>query len=65
MGYGLKDRVVESSREKYSMDREVIEDKIKRWSNQKYSDKGNRSVMHRDKKDGKKDGRKKGEKKGS
>jgi hypothetical protein len=42
--YGLKDRVVEASREKYSMDREVIEDKIKRWSSQKYSDKGNRSV---------------------
>ena len=42
--YGLKDRVIEASREKYSMDREVIEDKIKRWSSQKYSDKGNRSV---------------------
>jgi hypothetical protein len=43
--YGLKDRVIETSREKYSMDREIIEDKIKRWSSQKYSDKGNRSVM--------------------
>jgi hypothetical protein len=53
MSYGLKDRVVESSREKYSMDRDVIEDKIKRWSSQKYSDKGNRSVMHRDEKNDK------------
>jgi hypothetical protein len=48
--YGLKDRVIEASREKYSMDREVIEDKIKRWSNQKYSDKGNRSI-NKDKKE--------------
>jgi hypothetical protein len=54
MSYGLKDRVVESSREKYSMDRDVIEDKIKRWSSQKYSDKGNRSVMNRDNEDDKK-----------
>lgn len=45
MPYGLRDRVIEASREKYSMDKEVIEDKIKRWSSQKYSDKGNRSVM--------------------
>ncbi len=43
--YGLKSEVIEASREKYSMDREVIEDKIKRWSSQKYSDKGNRSVI--------------------
>ena len=43
--YGLKDRVIEASREKYSVDRMVIEDKIMRWSKQKYSDKGNRSVM--------------------
>ena len=43
--YGLKDRVIESSREKYSVDRMIIEDKIMRWSQQKYSDKGNRSVM--------------------
>ncbi|KUK77415.1 MAG: hypothetical protein XD93_0340 [candidate division WS6 bacterium 34_10] len=63
MAYGLKDRVVESSREKYSMDREIIEDKIKRWSSQKYSDKGNRTVMHRDKEDGEHE--KKGEKKDS
>lgn len=46
--YKLRDRVVEASREKYSMDREVIEDKIKRWSKQKYSDKGNRSASHSD-----------------
>jgi hypothetical protein len=53
--YGLKDRVIESSREKYSMDKEVIEDKIKRWSSQKYSDKGNRSVMKSKKKEQKED----------
>jgi hypothetical protein len=45
--YGLKDKVIEASREKYSVDREIIEDKISRWTNQKYSDKGNRSVMHK------------------
>ncbi|MDD3474467.1 MAG: type IV secretion system DNA-binding domain-containing protein [Candidatus Dojkabacteria bacterium] len=51
--YGLKDRVIEASREKYSVDRMIIEDKIMRWSQQKYSDKGNRSVMrsNQDKKD--------------
>jgi hypothetical protein len=48
MPYGLRDRVIASSREKYSMDREIIEDKIKRWSSQKYSDKGNRSVIRKD-----------------
>jgi hypothetical protein len=49
--YGLKDQVIEASREKFAMDREVIEDKISRWSKQQYSDKGNRSIMHHNKKD--------------
>jgi hypothetical protein len=30
------------------MNRDIIEDKIKRWSEQKYSEKGNRSVMEKD-----------------
>jgi hypothetical protein len=47
--YGLKKEVIEASREKYSVEREVIEDKISRWSKQKYSDKGNRSVMRKNK----------------
>ena len=47
--YGLRDSVVQSSREKYSMDRDVIEDKISRWSKQTYSEKGNRSVMKKKK----------------
>ena len=41
--FGLRDEVIQKSREKYGTPREVIEDKIERWSNQKYSDKGNRS----------------------
>jgi hypothetical protein len=63
--YGLREEVIESSRKKYAMDREVIEDKISRWSKQKYSDKGNRSVMHHkneDKKEDKKDDKKKDKK---
>jgi len=44
--YGLRNEVIKASREKYAMDREVIEDKISRWSKQKYSDKGNRTIMH-------------------
>ncbi|MFA5633818.1 MAG: type IV secretion system DNA-binding domain-containing protein [Candidatus Dojkabacteria bacterium] len=42
--FALKDDVVSRSREKYGTEREVIEGKIKKWSNQKYSDKGNRSI---------------------
>lgn len=61
--YGLKDRVIEASREKYSMDREVIEDKISRWSKQGYSDKGNRSIMRHKKKDSKSKSKKKSDKK--
>jgi len=61
--YGLKDRVIKASREKYSVDRMVIEDKIMRWSKQKYSDKGNRSVMHsNNKKENSKSDEKKSEK---
>jgi hypothetical protein len=66
--YGLKDKVIEASREKYSMERDVIEDKISRWSKQQYSDKGNRSIMHHqkddnDKKENKKHSDKKSDKK--
>jgi hypothetical protein len=63
--YGLREEVIESSRKKYAMDREVIEDKISRWSKQKYSDKGNRSIMHHkneNKKEDKKDDKKKDKK---
>ncbi len=42
--YGLKSRVIESSREMYSVTREEIEDKIMRWSKQSYSENGNRSL---------------------
>jgi len=42
--FGLRDEVIAHSREKYGTPREIIEDKINRWSNQKYSDHGNRSI---------------------
>lgn len=43
--FGLKNEIIGGSREKYGIQREVIEDKIKRWSQQTYSEKGNRSLM--------------------
>jgi hypothetical protein len=43
--FGLKEQIIAQSREQYGMDKEVIEDKVKRWSEQKYSDSGNRSLM--------------------
>ncbi len=42
--FGLKEKVISSSREKYGTSKDVIEDKIIRWSNQSYSDSGNRSA---------------------
>lgn len=42
--FGLKEKVIALSREKYGTSKEVIEDKIIRWSNQSYSDSGNRSA---------------------
>jgi hypothetical protein len=54
--FGLKEEIVRKSSEEYGTPREVIEDKIQRWSSQEYSDKGNRSVQHDKKEDkGKKD----------
>jgi hypothetical protein len=44
--FGLKSEIVAHSREEYGTPREVIEEKISKWSNQEYSDKGNRSIMH-------------------
>lgn len=41
--FGLRSEVVARSREKYGTEKGVIEDKISRWSNQTYSDSGNRS----------------------
>ncbi len=46
--FGLKDQVIASSREKYGIPKEVIEEKIIRWSNQAYSEKGNRSQVKKD-----------------
>ncbi len=43
--FGLKDEVVRHSRETYGVSKEVIEEKIQRWSNQTYSESGNRSNM--------------------
>jgi hypothetical protein len=43
--FGLKNEIVQLSRDKYGTPRSDIEDKIQRWSDQKYSDKGNRSVV--------------------
>lgn len=46
--FGLKSKVIAFSREKYGVQKEVIEDKIVRWSNQSYSDSGNRSVKKKE-----------------
>lgn len=42
--FGQADTIKAMSRERYGLDRAIIEDKIIRWANQKYSDKGNRSA---------------------
>ncbi len=49
--FGLKSKVVALSREKYGTSKDLIEDKIIRWSNQTYSDSGNRSVKKNEKKE--------------
>jgi hypothetical protein len=46
--FGLREQVIASSREKYGMPREVIEEKIIRWTNQAYSENGNRSQVKKD-----------------
>lgn len=46
--FGLRDQIVAASREQYGIDRTIIEDKVKRWSEQKYSDKGNRTLMEKE-----------------
>jgi hypothetical protein len=46
--FGLKEQVIASSREKYGMPKEVIEEKIIRWSNQAYSEKGNRAQVKKE-----------------
>ena len=46
--FGLKSRVVSISREKYGVSKDLIEDKITRWSNQTYSDSGNRSLKKKE-----------------
>jgi len=43
--FNCKDEVIKQSREKYGVSRVEIEEKIQKWSNQTYSEKGNRSVM--------------------
>ncbi|MBN2100291.1 type IV secretion system DNA-binding domain-containing protein [Candidatus Dojkabacteria bacterium] len=40
-----RETVLQVSRERYGRPRDVVEDKINRWSGQTYSEKGNRSVM--------------------
>lgn len=55
--FGLKEKVVAYSREKYGTPKEVIEEKITRWSNQTYSEKGNRSDTKSSKEEVKKEHR--------
>ncbi len=43
--FDCKEEIIKRSREKYGVDRVEIEEKIQKWSNQTYSEKGNRSVM--------------------
>ena len=45
--FGLRDEVIALSREKYGTSKDIIEDKISRWSKQEYSDKGNRSLKRK------------------
>ena len=45
---GVKDEIIKISRDSYGTDKEIIEDKILRWSNQTYSEKGNRSVVKKE-----------------
>lgn len=42
--YGMREEILKLSREKYGTPRVEIEEKIKRWAHQKYSDNGNRSI---------------------
>jgi len=42
---GYSDDIIKNSRERFGRPRADIEDKVKRWSNQKYSAKGNRVKM--------------------
>lgn len=49
--FGLREEVIKYSRETYGTPREVIEDKIIRWSNQSYSENGNRSVKKTEQKE--------------
>ncbi len=48
--FSLKDEIIQSSREKYGTPREIIEEKINKWSSQSYSDKGNRAIKSEDSK---------------
>jgi hypothetical protein len=50
-----KDTVLKVSRERYGRVREEVEDKISRWTKQKYSDKGNRSHTHKNQNNNKKE----------
>ncbi len=44
--FGLSEEIVAHSREQYGTSKIEIEEKIAKWSNQSYSDKGNRSNMN-------------------
>ncbi len=46
--FNNREKVINASRERYGTSRELIEDKIQRWANQTYSEKGNRSLLQRD-----------------
>ncbi len=41
---GHREKIIDVSRKGYGMKKEEIEDKIRRWTEQKYSDNGNRSI---------------------
>ena len=53
--FGLREKIIALSREKYGTPRAIIEEKIIRWSNQVYSEKGNRSDTKNTKESVKKD----------
>ncbi len=43
--FGNREQIIQASRDTYSTNKTEIEEKIRRWSQQKYSEKGNRAVM--------------------
>ncbi len=46
--FGNKQEIIQATRDLYTVPKEVIEDKIMKWSQQTYSDNGNRTLMNKE-----------------